>query len=431
MLSPSLWKRRLVFWSGAILVGVIGACFADIAEQTQSLFAAFAKEHPYIPLFITPLSFGLLVYISLTFLPGTSGSGVPQSIAARILRDQKSREILLGPKVIIGKVILTLLAMLCGAAVGHEGPTVQIGAALMVLFATIGGLQMQRGVVLAGAAAGVAAAFNTPLAGIVFAIEEMARAFEHRNSGILLTAIVLAGTASLSIFGNYNYYGHADIPFIISRDWLAIITVGIVGGVVGGVFARVMIKSAKYIGRIHRRHGSAYIVGFAVLCGLVVAILGFVTHGVTYGAGYEISKALLHQEIIGEWWYAPARFVATLVSAISSVSGGMFSPSLSLGAMIGDGISSWFPNTPAQGIILLAMVAYFAGVTQAPITAFVIVLEITGNTTGAIPLIAAGVIASGIGRLLCPTSLYHALAKFVILRMHTQMRPHKPLVNVE
>ncbi len=425
MLSPSLWKKRIVFWMGATLVGIIAAYFADFSETAQVIFKQFAQQYPLAPLLVTPISFGLLTWATFSYVPGASGSGVPQSIAARVLRDPKSRGILLGPQVIIAKIVFTLLAMLSGAAVGHEGPTVQIGAALMVMFASFGGLQMQRGVVLAGTAAGVAAAFNTPLAGIVFAIEEMARAFEHRNSGIVLTAIVLAGTASLSILGNYNYYGHADIPFIIPRDWLAIIAVGIIGGITGGIFARMFIAGARFLGNLQKKHGIAAVVAFAVICGFIIAVLGFFSNGITYGAGYETAKGLLHGEMNGEWWYAPARFIATLLSAISSISGGMFSPSLSIGTMLGDSISSWFPNTPASGVMLLAMVAYFAGVTQAPITAFVIVLEITGNTTGAIPLIASGVIASGIGRLLCPTSLYHALAKFTIMRIWSISHPGK------
>lgn len=416
MLSPSLWKKRIIFWVGAAIVGVVAAYFARYSEITQAYFKGMALQYPLMPLLVTPLSFGLITWLTLSFAPGATGSGVPQSIAARVLRDPKSRHVLLGPHVIIGKIVLTLLAMGCGAAVGHEGPTVQIGAAIMVLFAGYGGLQMQRGVVLAGTAAGVAAAFNTPLAGIVFAIEEMARAFEHRNSGIVLTAIVLAGTASLSILGNYNYYGHADMPFNIPRDWMAIIAIGIIGGIVGGVFARLFIGGIRFMGLLQKKHGTVAVVGFSVACGLLVALIGYATHGLTYGAGYETAKALLHGEKLGEWWYTPARFFATLITAVSSIPGGMFSPSLSIGTMLGDGVSHWFRNTPASGVMLLAMVAYFAGVTQAPITAFVIVLEITGNTTGAIPLIASGVIAAGIGRLICPTSLYHALAKLTIMR---------------
>ena len=170
-------------------------------------------------------------------------------------------------------------------------------------------------------------------------------------------------------------------------------------------------------------------VAFATLCGFLVALIGYLTDGLTYGAGYETSKALLHGAQVGEWWYMPVRFLATILTAISGISGGMFSPSLSIGTMLGDGISHWFPNTPASGVMLLAMVAYFAGVTQAPITAFVIVLEITGNTTGAIPLIASGVIAAGIGRLICPTSLYHALAKLTIMRVWKISHPNKERIS--
>jgi H+/Cl- antiporter ClcA len=150
---------------------------------------------------------------------------------------------------------------------------------------------------------------------------------------------------------------------------------------------------------------------FSALCGLGVALLGLMTSGATYGSGYALGHALLHGEMTPAWWQMPAKLASTVLSAVSGIPGGIFSPSLSVGAAMGGEMARWFPQTPLQGVVVLAMVAYFAGVTQAPITAFVIVLEITGNATEAVPLIAAGVIAASIGRLLCPTSLYHALAK--------------------
>jgi H+/Cl- antiporter ClcA len=145
-----------------------------------------------------------------------------------------------------------------------------------------------------------------------------------------------------------------------------------------------------------------------------VALLGFVTGGLTYGSGYTLGHDLLHGKMTAAWWQMPAKLAATVLSAISGIPGGIFSPSLSVGAAMGAEMAQWFPNTPAQGLIILAMVAYFAGVTQAPITAFVIVLEITGKATDAVPLIAAGAIAAGIGRMICPVSLYHSLAKSFI-----------------
>jgi H+/Cl- antiporter ClcA len=411
MLSPRLWRKRLVFWIGAILVGLTASGFAVVADRAQHLFAVITGVSVLLPLFISPAVFALVAWITLRYFPSTVGSGIPQAIAARVLRSPESQKYLLGPRVIAGKMLLTALALLGGASVGREGPTVQVGAAIMLLCAAIGGLSTQRGVVLAGAAAGVAAAFNTPLAGIVFAIEEMARSFEHRNSGIVLTAIVLSGVASMSVLGNYNYFGEANASFDVLRDWLPILAIGALGGVAGSLFARLLADGGKHLRRFRNGLGSRYPVRLAALCGLIVAVLGLATHGATYGTGYQVANDLLHGKMTVSWGYTIAKFMATVLSNVSGIPGGLFSPSLTVGAAFGSSMAPWFPDTPLQLIVLLGMVAYFAGVTQAPITAFVIVLEITGKEVTPAPLIAAAVIATAVARIISPHSLYHTLAK--------------------
>ena len=345
------------------------------------------------------------------YFPAARGSGIPQAIAARILRDEESRQKLLGIRIAVAKVVLTLVGLLAGASIGREGPSVQIGASIMLFCAALGGISSQRGIVLAGAAAGVAAAFNTPLAGIIFAIEEMARAFEHRNSSIVLIAIVLSGAAAISILGNYEYFGHVQATLALGSSWSAIIGIGLTGGLLGSLFARSIIDGEPYLRRRLARFGMRGSLLLAAACGLGVALIGILTDGLTFGSGYTLGYGLLHQELAAAWWQMPAKWLATVLSSLSGIPGGIFSPSLSVGAAMGAEMAPWFPQAPLQGIVLLGMVAYFAGVTQAPITAFVIVLEITGNAADPVPLIATAAIAAGIGRLICPTSFYHALAK--------------------
>ena len=326
------------------------------------------------------------------------------------MRDQENRERLIGMKVALGKIVLTILGVLAGASIGREGPTVQIGAAIMLLCATYGGLRGQRGVALAGAAAGIAAAFNTPMAGIIFAIEEMARSFEHRNSSIILIAIVFAGAASMSILGNYEYFGYTDVDLNIVHDGFGILGIGILGGVIGGVFARMLIDGEGQIRNSFGGFGVKHPIAFAALCGLGVAAIGISSGGLTYGSGYALGHDLLHETLKPEWWMLPAKFFAAFLSSVSGIPGGIFSPSLSVGAALG-GMYTLFTNTiPVAGAVLLGMVSYLAGVTQAPITAFVIVLEITGRVVDPVPLIATAALASGISRLISRQSLYHALA---------------------
>lgn len=411
LLSARHWRKRLVFWSGALLVGVTASFFAMAADRAQAIFIHTIGTHIFYQLAVLPLGFGLAAWLTVRYVPAARGSGIPQVIAARILRDGESRRKLIGLRTGLGKIVLTLLVMLCGASVGREGPTVQIGAAIMLACAYYGGLAQQRGVVLAGAAAGVAAAFNTPLAGIVFAIEEMARAFEHRNSSIVLIAIVFAGAASMSLLGNYNYFGYTSTQLGLLKHWQAVLTIGLAGGLCGGLFARFLIGGEEVLRKWAKKSRIGHPAIFAALCGLGVAVLGIASGGMVYGSGYEMGRALLHQEISAEWWQMPSKLAATALSAISGIPGGIFSPSLSVGAAMGAQMAPWLADISISSAVILGMVAYFAGVTQAPITAFVIVLEITGKATDAVPLIAAAVLAASIGRFFCEGSLYHELAK--------------------
>jgi len=419
MLSLDNWRKRLIFWFGAVIVGMVAAGYAFIADYAQEFFSEFVAYNAYTPLILSPIIFAIAAWLTAKFCPGAVGSGIPQTIAARVAQKPEERRYLLGPRIIIGKILFTTLGLLGGASIGREGPTVQVGAAILYLGASFGKVNAEtsRSLILAGAAAGVAAAFNTPLAGIVFAIEEMARAFEHRYSGVVLTAIVLAGASSLSILGNYSYFGFANGGFSLSRDWLVVAFVGGVGGLLGGLFSKILTDVAPRLYTALQNRNLFHPALFAALCGLIIAALGFATHGATYGSGYAQANAMLHGDSSGSWTYTIAKFFATAISGFSGLPGGIFSPSLSVGAGLGASMAPWFPATPAAGVVLLGMTAYFAGVTQAPITAFIIVLEISGRQSLPVPLIAVSVIAVAVSRLICPVSLYHALANNFIITM--------------
>src|ERR1700758_1033797 len=177
-------QRRAIFVLGGIAVGAAAVALAVLADWAQLAFAGMVAKLRYASLVVTPLGFGLSVFLSNRFFPNSQGSGIPQAIAARQLTDQAARNSLVSLRIAVGKVILTLFGLLCGASVGREGPTVQVGASIMFALGRFSP-RRQPGLILAGAAAGVAAAFNTPLAGIVFGIEEMSRAFETRTSSLI------------------------------------------------------------------------------------------------------------------------------------------------------------------------------------------------------------------------------------------------------
>ena len=228
LFSGRRWRMRLVFWGGALAVGVVSVAFAAAATQATRLFHLMLFQ-PWVALVLTPPGFVLSAWLAQRFFPGSQGSGIPQAIAARHMKDTSARDKLLSLRLTFGKILLTLFGMACGASIGREGPTVQVGAAILLQAGSVGRMMGERGLILAGAAAGVAAAFNTPLAGIVFAIEEMGRAFEQRNAGLVLIAVILAGIAALGLVGNYDYFGSNASMLIVTIDWVAVVICGVAG----------------------------------------------------------------------------------------------------------------------------------------------------------------------------------------------------------
>jgi H+/Cl- antiporter ClcA len=269
----------------------------------------------------------------------------------------------------------------------------------------------QPGLILAGAAAGVAAAFNTPLAGIVFGIEEMSRAFEVRTSGLIIGGVIAAGLTSMALVGDYTYFGTTSATLGTSADWLAVPVCGAIGGLAGGVFSRILILVAGGLPGKAGRWIKRWPVPFAILCGLGVAVCGLAAGGTTFGTGYEQIESVLASGAALPWSFGLLKFAATSLTSISGIPGGIFSPSLAIGGGVGLNLSAIFPGVPVGAMVLLGMVAYFAGVVQAPITAFVIVTEMTDNHAMMVPLMATALIASSLSRLVCPEGVYHALAK--------------------
>ncbi|MET3908466.1 H+/Cl- antiporter ClcA [Bradyrhizobium sp. S3.3.6] len=414
-LTSARWQRRAIFLLGGIAVGAAAVALAQLADLAQHAFVLLLAKSRYAVLAVTPLGFMLSAYLTIRLFPNAQGSGIPQAIAARHLTDQAARESLVSIRIAIGKMILTLFGLLCGGSVGREGPTVQVGASIMFALGRVSP-RRQPGLILAGAAAGVAAAFNTPLAGIVFGIEEMSRAFETRTSSLIIAAVIAAGLTSLALSGNYAYFGSSAMSLARGADWLAVPLCGVVGGLAGGLFSRVVIAMARGFKNPLGRAIKGHPLWFAFACGLAVAICGLMSGDTIYGTGYvQVREALDHGTPLPRD-FGVLKLLATTFAAISGIPGGIFSPSLAVGAGIGSNIAALFHDAPLGAIMLLGMVSYFAGVVQAPITAFVIVTEMTDNHGMVVPLMAAALIAHFVSRMICEEGIYHALAKGFVVR---------------
>ncbi|HUO54643.1 MAG TPA: chloride channel protein [Rhodoblastus sp.] len=414
-LAVKRWSRRTIFLAGGLAVGAVAVLMAWLADHAQDTFASLLRIAPHAGLLVTPLGFAAAVYLARHVFPNSQGSGIPQVIAALQIEDRDKRTSLVSLRVAIGKIIVMTFGLLCGASTGREGPTVQVGGAITYALGHRAPYR-QGGFLLAGAAAGVSAAFNTPLAGIVFGIEELSRSFESRTSGLIIGAVIAAGLTSLALFGDYAYFGSTSQVLPIGPAWAAILIGAFAGGLTGGLFIVIVTAFARGLpGRLGDTV-ARWPVLFAMFCGLGVALCGLHGDSSVFGTGYAQARAVVHGGDHIDYWFAPLKFVATTLSTISGIPGGIFSPSLAIGAGEGSLLSLFFPHVALGALALVGMVAFLTGVTHAPITAFVIVSEMTDDHAMIIPLMIAALIAQATSRLLSREGLYHALSHQFLAR---------------
>ena len=405
--TAPIWRKRAAILTGAIALGLAALLFAKLADEANGLFLRFYHMARWSALIVTPAIFAGLVWITRRVAPDARGSGIPQIMAARFDPNGAMRS-LASAKTAVVKFVVTLVALLAGASVGREGPTVQISATIMAYAHKLFRVPVRASVMVAGGAAGVAAAFNTPLAGVTFAIEELAAAYEQRMTLLVMTAVLISGMVSLGLAGDYVYFGAMTDTLPLGRALLVVPVAGVIGGLTGGVFSRLMLdfSVSTWAPLVWVR---ARPVRTAAVMGLIVAAVGCAT-GLTWGTSYEPARLI----IIGQdapTWFGPAKFVATLATAVSGLPGGIFAPSLATGAGLGDLLRGLFPASAAGPVVLLGMIGYFTGVVRAPLTAVVIISEATASHGLLLPLLATALIADSVASFVCPERLYHGLSK--------------------
>jgi H+/Cl- antiporter ClcA len=406
--------RNLAFWAGAIAVGGFAIVFAAAADWAGELFQWLVAGRWWLPFILAPGGLLISVLLTRTVFPGAQGSGIPQVIASLHMTSAELVDRTLSIRIAAGKVALTLLGLVCGASIGREGPTVQIAATIMHVIGRWLRLPREdvyRAMVLGGGAAGIAGAFNTPLAGVVFAIEELSHSFEARTSGRVMTAVIIAGITAVATVGNYSYFGSTPASLPWGIGWLAVLICGVAGGLAGGAFSSILLWFARglpgALGRAIARHPLI----FAAVCGLGIAILGTLSAGATYGTGYAQARGVVAGQASVPGIFFVLKFGASVLSYISGIPGGIFAPSLAVGAGLGQVVSALIPAAPLGAVVLLGMVGYFSGVVQAPITAAVIVMEMTADGQVTVPLMATSFLAFLTSRIVCPKPIYAALAE--------------------
>lgn len=416
-----LWADRMVVLLSAMLAGLTVVGFTWLSERALEVFFELHGRYIWLPLIWTPLLTIGIVYLTRRYAIGAAGSGIPQVMAALSSQTSKPhRSLFVSLRLSVAKVFLTTAGLLAGLSLGREGPSVQIASGVMRSarrWLSANSQIKESGLILAGGAAGIAAAFNTPLGGVMFAIEELSRRPEDRRSGLLSAAIILAGLMAVSIYGNATYFGVIHVEKISWGLFLPALLVAIFCGVCGGLFARLLVYSLHTTSDlwVHRLRRSSPLV-FAGICGLAIAVIGLSTEGATFGSGYIHTRAMLESNTDVSRIYVVLKVVATWLTTWAGVPAGIFAPSLAIGGALGNGVSAVMNYANAPTIIALGMAGFLAAVTQAPLTAFIIVMEMVSGHDLVLSLMAVALIASGVSRLISQP-LYSALTLAQLTRV--------------
>jgi H+/Cl- antiporter ClcA len=415
-----LWWGRGVVVALAVVAGLAIVGFTWLCEHAATLFFRLQSRYWWSPLLVSPAIAAGVVWCTRRWAAGASGSGIPQVMAAlEPAGAPPARSLFVSLRLSAAKVFLTAAGLLGGLSLGREGPSVQVAAGVMLQARRLippGAGVGPHGLLVAGGAAGIAAAFNTPLAGVMFAIEELARSPERRSSGLLVAAIVLAGLIAVSVHGNSTYFGviHAqDIGFDLLLPGLVL---AVLAGVSGGLFSRLMIASlggggTDLMSRLRKRRP----VVFAAVCGLAVAVIGLANAGATFGSGYASTRAMVEGSAEMPVAYVLFKFIATWLTSWSGVPAGIFAPSLAVGAALGNDVALLAYHAQVPALIALGMVGFLSAATQAPLTAFIIVMEMVDGHAMVLSLMACALVAFGVARLISPP-LYGTLARFQLAR---------------
>ena len=366
----------------------------------------FPVVGPFIVV-IVPVIGGLLYGpLVFRFAPEARGHGVPEVMLAVHSNEGRIRG-----RVPIVKSFASAICIGSGGSVGREGPIVQIGSALGSAFGQLSrqATENVRLLVACGAAGGIAATFNAPIAGVFFALELILRDFQTRNFGFVVISAVVATAVGRIAFGAEAFLELPSFHVVSAAEYPLYALLGILAALVGIVFIKVLYGAEDVADDIWR--GPAWLrpaVGGLLLGGILLVLPEM------YGVGYPVLEGAIGGQ------YAVAMLLAFLVGKIAATSvtmaiggsGGVFAPALFMGAMLGSafgvGVHALMPGATANpgAYGLVGMAAVFAAAGRAPITAVIIVFELTDDYAIILPLMLAVVVATGLSRILSADSIY-------------------------
>lgn len=409
--------QAIPFWIGSVITGFFAVLYAQLFAWGENLMNFIFNWHAWMIFIIAPIGFVLSWWLVKEFAPNAKGSGIPQVMAAVELanpKEHKKIRSLLSLKIIIFKIVSSVILVIGGGAVGREGPTIQIAGSV---FRKVNEYLpdwwpkiSKKNMIMTGAAAGLAAAFNTPLGGIVFAVEELSKTHINYFKTALFTAVIIAGLTAQTLAGSYLYLGYPKTNDVSLMVMFPIVLVAATAGIMASQLSVIMLRINGWKKKTLKTDRAN--VAFLVVCALIIASIAYFINREILGSGKEIMERVLFTKDKHEDWYVPVlRMLGPALSFTSGGAGGIFAPALSAGASIGSVISGLIHLTPNETnvVVLGGMVAFLTGITRAPFTSAIIVLEMTDRHSLIFHLMLAGMVSSIASILVSRHSLYDVL----------------------
>lgn len=411
----------LPFVIASTICGIVAFLYSTLFSYTTKLSFYIFNQNNLSIFLITPICFIISWWMVRRFAPYASGSGIPQVMAAVELTKPKTNFILskfLSFKIIVVKVLSSTIKVLGGGILGREGPTIQISSSIFMVIHKMLPSKWpsvsRKNILIAGAASGLAAAFNTPLGGIIFAIEELSKFHIRYYKSPLFIAVIIAGLSAQGFSGSYLYLGY---PQLITSGWHVYIGVLIVS-VLAGYFASIMcVVLYNLVQKIRTIKSNSNQLLIVICCSLVVASSIYFLGIDSMGSGKELMERILFNDNKTVAWYIPfARMVGLISTFSAGGSGGVFAPSLSAGASIGAVVSQFLhlSGSNINLLIIIGMTAFLTGVTRAPFTSAIIVFEMTDRHSIIFFLMISAIIANMVASLVDTHSLYDKLKDFYV-----------------
>jgi CIC family chloride channel protein len=391
-----------------IIAGLAAVLFTVAIDQVNHRLFGLAPSQ--LRLFVVPPIVSIATGILLAkVFPGVRGSGVPQTEAAYHLSNG-----VIPARVPFGKFLTGVLCIGSGHSMGREGPSVQIGAGLASLAGRWLGLSPRRvrDLIPVGAAGALAAAFNTPVSAVVFALEEIIGDTNAPLIGSTVIASVAAVIVERSILGNEPLFHVPTYRLVHPAELLAYAALGILGGGVSLLFCRGLLA----LRAIFKRLPSRTLILQPAIGGLVIGAVLLYSPAIM-GVGYEYVDQALNGGLLLKTMVILCflKLAATIVSYASGNAGGIFAPSLYIGAMAGGIIGMLvhrvapFQTGDPGAYALVGMGALFAGIIRAPMTSVFMIFEITQDYQILVPLMVANLLSFVVSRHFQPVPVYHAL----------------------